>query len=825
MIFKEHVSQEQGWPDLLNYAHLIDEGVILNKDGAFLVTYQYRAPDIHSATAGELDAITAHFNRMATFLDDGWMLHIDTIRVPSVNYPEQGAFPDSVSFLIDEERRQHYEAEGSHYENLQFLTFVWKFPLPLVKTTRHWFVDGLDKTKDDHNLTHLYKTFTDRVERCVSLLSAELLFERLKSEDLLSYLNTCITGELLPIAVPPDGCFIDVVLGRRPLSGGYAPKVGKKQIHVLSIVGYLNEKTVPGLLEEMSTYPLIYRWSNRFIPLSELTAEREIKRYQKQWNNKVKGLWGVVKELIFGRPSKHQDNDALQMSAQTEEAVTANSNHTTRYGYWNSDLLLMDEDEEILTQASKALANYLEQSGFTCNAEDVNAMDAFLGTIPGHGSCNVRRIFASAMNVAHATPLHSLWAGRAFSAKGSLLPAQSPPVFYAATTGKTPFRFHLDVADVGHQMVVGPTGSGKSTYIGFLTAQFLRYRNANVHIFDKDYSHKGQTAALNGRHYDIGNAETLSFCPLANLSTASRKVRAEQFIETCVELQGIGLTPDIRSAIHTAMESLADESHANSRTLTVFRSLVQNDTVRSALQYYTLEGSFKLLDAANHDEDAHYLHTYEMNWLLAQKPEIYIPVLMVIFDQIEAQLEENKGVQPTLIVLEEAWLYISHPVFAKKLRDWLKTLRKKNARVIFATQSLADLYDPTTKTLNATTAVLMESCPTKVYLPNPDMGEEMRDLYRRMDLNERQIDIIKESTPKRDYYVVTSEGNRLIDLGFSDIKPMALEFIALSQEKTERLLICKETHRERWVDHWLRQNGFVDWATYWTEHETQKRAA
>ncbi len=83
-----------------------------------------------------------------------------------------------------------------------------------------------------------------------------------------------------------------------------------------------------------------------------------------------------------------------------------------------------------------------------------------------------------------------------------------------------------------------------------------------------------------------------------------------------------------------------------------------------------------------------YLQTFEMRWLLAQKPEIYLPVLRTIFDQIEARLESTHGKQPTLIVLEEAWLYIGHDVFARKLKDWLKTLRKHNARVVFATQSL-----------------------------------------------------------------------------------------------------------------------------------------
>lgn len=816
MMLKEHLSGDQGLSDLLNYAHLIDEGVIINKDGAFLMGYKFRGPDINSASGGELDALTANFNRMATFLEDGWMIHIDELRVPSLVYPEQGAFPDSVSRLIDEERRQLYESEGVHYENFQFLTFVWKFPLPVVKTTRHWFVEGVSKEDDNQNLSKLLKHFYEVVERCVGLISTQFVLEKLGSNDLLSFINTCISGDLLPIASPPEGCFIDVVLGRRNVVGGYIPQVGNKYIYVLSIMGYLNEETVPGLLEEMGTYPLVYRWSNRFIPFSESTAEREIKRYQRNWNNKVKGFMGILRETISGKPSDKVNYDALQMSHQTNEALTANSNRTTRFGYWTSEIILINESMDILEQATKDLTRYLEQSGFTCNRENVNAFDAWLGTIPGHGSCNVRRVFINSINLAHVLPLHTIWAGSPFSSSASLLPPKSPPVFYAATTGKTPFRFHMDVADVGHQVVLGPTGAGKSTYLGFLIAQFLRYPDAQIFVFDKDYSHKALTVALGGHHYDIGNAEELSFCPLADLSTETKKVRAEQFIEDLVFLQNVTITPDIRAAIHTAIESLSSEVHEQSRNLTVFRSEVQHEVIRSAIQYYTIEGQIKLLDATRDSIQSGYLQTFEMNWLLSQKSEIYLPVLRYIFDQIESRLEESNGKRPTLIVLEEAWLYIAHEVFARKLKDWLKTLRKKNARVVFATQSLADLYDPSTKSLTSTTAAIMESCPTKVYLPNPSIEAEIKELYRKIGLSDRQLEIISHiGIPKRHYYIVTPEGNRLIDLGFSDVKPITLSFVGLSKEKSNALLECKNEHKEEWVYYWLERNGFREWADYW----------
>jgi len=815
MKLKSHLSDQIGFANLLNYAHLVNEGVMLNKDGAFLVSYQFKGIDSHSASGGELDALASSFNRMATLLEDGWMLHLDEVRLPDARYAPLGSFPDAVSALIDTERRQYYE-QGEHYHNIQFLTFVWKFPLPVVRATRHYFVEGLPKTHDDQNLSVLLHQFNERVERCIGLLSNECVLDRLNSADLLSYLNACISGEWLPITVPPNKSFIDVVLARKNVIGGYVPKVGNKSVRVISILGYVNEATIPSMLDELGAYPLVYRWSNRFIPLSETTAAQEIKRYQRNWHNKVKGFSGILRETFLGRPSEKVDVDALQMHQQTVDALTMNSNQSTRFGYWTSSVVCFHEDQTLLDEATRALTRYLEQSGFTCLTEDINAFDAWLGTIPGHGSCQVRRLFINSLNLAHCVPLYTPWTGSMASDLASFLPPHSPPVFYAETLGKTPFRFHADVGDVGHQVILGPTGSGKSTYLDFLIAQFLRYPNAQIFVFDKDESHKALTLALEGHYYDLGDTQTLAFCPLADLSTDSQKVRACQFIEDLLFLQQVTITPDIRTAIHRTIESLAHQEQTSSRNLTVFQAAVQHDMVRKALHYYTIAGQIKLLDATTDSFKLGHLQTFEMRWLLAQKPEIYLPVLRTIFDQIEAKLEAAQGSCPTLIILEEAWLYIGHEVFAKKLKDWLKTLRKHNARVVFATQSLADLYDPATQSLTATTAAILESCPTKVYLPHPSMDAEMKTLYRKIGLSDRHIEMLtQEAQVKRDYLVVREQDSSLIHLGLDAPHSLPLAFIGLSKPKSQALLEYRTRYGSMWVYDWLNNQGFSNWADVW----------
>jgi type IV secretion/conjugal transfer VirB4 family ATPase len=790
--------------DLLNYAHFVDEGIILNKDGAFLITYQYQAPDLDSATPEACDALVQLMNRMFLYLGDGWMVHVDEIRLPATRYPTKGHFPDPVSRLIDEERAALYREEGMHFENHAFFTFVWKFPLQLASKTRYLFVEGVEREPSQH-LGSLLTLFVETVERAVALLKSQLQLKQLTSLELMTYLTVCIQGEVLPVSVPPQGCYLDVALSRKVILGGYAPKIGEKYLQVLSLLGYLNHETMPGLLREIGTYPLMYRWSNRFIPLSEGTAIQEIKRIERNWHNKAKGLMGLLKEMISTGESK-LNQDAINMMQQAQEANLINSNQSTRFGYWTSTLVLMHEDKSLLLEASKCIANYVEQVGFSVLFETINALEAWRGTLPGHGSCHARRLLVSSFNLAHSLPLSHIWTGQEQAPIESLLLEGSPAVFYGITLGQTPFRYHVDSQDVGHQVILGPTGSGKSTFLGLFIAQFLRYSGAQIFVFDKDFSHQALTHALGGYHYNIGQ-DSVSFAPLQALDTPAQQGRAQQFVENLILLQQGTLSPEERQSIHLALESMRLDPDC--RSLTVLANLVQLESLRQALHYYTQAGQMPLLDAETDALQLGYLQTFEMQWLLAQKPEVYVPVLLYLFDQIEERLEKDQARRPTLLILEEAWLYLNHPIFVSKIRDWLKTLRKKNARVIFATQSLSDLYDPTTKTLTQVTATLLESCPTKVFLPHLKMDSETKVLYQKMGLNDRQIDIVgRLAVPKHHYYVTTPQGSRLIHLGLKDT-PLARAFLGLSKEKSHQLMACQAQHQAQWLTHWLTQNGLL----------------
>ncbi len=189
-----------------------------------------------------------------------------------------------------------------------------------------------------------------------------------------------------------------------------------------------------------------------------------------------------------------------------------------------------------------------------------------------------------------------------------------------------------------------------------------------------------------------------------------------------------------------------------------------------------------------------------------------IPVLLNLFHRIEQRLDGR----PTLVVLDEAWLMLAHPVFASQLEEWLRVLRKRNAAVVLATQTISEIVDSPLR------GVILESCVTKVFLPNPEAArtESSRAAYRAAGLTDREIEIISVAIPRRDYYVSSHDGRRLIDLGLG---PVTLAFIGRAGEKVRvQVEKLEERYHDEWPAAWLAEQGLSEWARYWKS--TQRRA-
>jgi type IV secretory pathway VirB4 component len=235
---------------------------------------------------------------------------------------------------------------------------------------------------------------------------------------------------------------------------------------------------------------------------------------------------------------------------------------------------------------------------------------------------------------------------------------------------------------------------------------------------------------------------------------------------------------------------------------------LQDQTLRGALEYYTLRGpAGNLFDAESDALQSDIFQVFELEHLMSKGDLFVIPALSYLFHRLEQRF---KG-QPTVLVLDEAWIMLGHPKFKEKIREWLKVLRKANVAVIFATQSLSDLSK------SGIADVIFESCKSKILLPNSEANtDSLRDLYKSIGLNRRQIQIIANAIPKRQYYHMHEDGSRVFELGLT---PPEMAFVGASgKEDVARINQLMRIEPTTWPATWLRERGQEDAARLWESY-------
>jgi len=747
----EHRRRPAALADHLPWAALIAPGVVLNKDGAFTTGFRFRGPDLESSTEDELLAVRARLNNALRRLGTGWCLHMEARRREAAPYPES-QFDIDVAWLLDAERRERFEGGEPAFETDFRLALTWLPPADETRRMERWLFDGLARAGGDWR--QALTVFTREADAVFDLLADTLPEIRvLDDAALLTWLHDCISTRPLAVRPPDQPMFLDALLADCALSGGVTPRLGSQWLRVVSVRG-LPTVTRPGLLDGLGALPFPYRWTARWIGLDKAEAEREIIRLRKRWFAKRKGVGALLREAITKEEAPLLDTDAASKTEECDGALAALGAESCAFGYLTLTVTVLDETEALAAAKARAVESALNAQGLVARIEDLNAVEAWLGSLPGEPYADVRRPLVSTLNLADLLPVSAVWAGPDED------PALGgPPLATARTTGSTPFRLVLHVGDVGHAMVVGPTGSGKSALLSFLALQWFRYPGARVVFFDKGRSARAATLAAGGCWRALEPGAAFSLQPLARIEAEAERAWASEWVAETVRLAGLELTPRVREEIWAALTVLA-AAPATQRTLTVFCALVQDRAVAAALEPLTLKGPHgALLDGAGEGPSAGRFDTFEMEGLMGT-PSAAAPVLSALFHHLERDFDGR----PTLLILDEAWLFLGDTAFAAKIRDWLKTLRKKRVAVVFATQSLDDVA------ASSIASSLIESCPTQVFLPNPRALEPATArLYAGFGLNRRQLELIAFATPKRAYYWRQPAGRRLFDLRLSGV--------------------------------------------------------
>jgi len=838
--------QEVGFADYLTYQTLLTENVVQCKNGALLAGFWYDGPDLESATPEEIEYLIAHVNRSFVHFGRGWMLHVEMIRKKADTYPNR-YFKEPTNLLIDVEREEQHKQEEAHFETKIALFFTYLPPFyeqsGIFRKIAN-FVMGEDEESYLNMTEKTLKDFESRLEEFETSLTAsrQIHLSRIgvkpftvqydgvgteKTElnyELLQALNYVVNGKWQPIRLPSYApTYLDTLLARDMLVG-YPVVYDDKKILVVGVIGYPHD-SYPGILHDLSLLPHEVRFSNRFIFTDYMDASGMLSSLRKKWVQKTRSFISI----LFNMPNAPINIDAAMMVEDVDLASVALDSGDVCYGNHTCTVIVRGNDEEVEERA-RQIEKIFEFRGFSSKVEKRNGYEAFMGSLPGHGYENVRKPIISSLNYADIIPMTTDWAGNEFC-PSHFFPEKSPALIQAASVGATPFRLNLHDGDVGHTLILGPTGAGKSTILSLIASQFERYENSKVFVFDKGYSmFPLASACMDASHYDIGDdeesGEMMRFCPLAAIDSPPERLFAQEWLETLVYLQtGNSCTPDERQHIHNALKNLAETTtKSKDRTMTHLVATIQNKTLRTTLDYYTgnKPGGI-LLDGEQNEIRYKSLTVFELEKVYNMSEKLVVPIFLFLFHEIERRLSETKEGEknpPNIIVIDEAWTALNHTMFQKRLSEWLLVLRKKNCAVVLATQNLSHIIDSPIR------QTILDSCFTRILLPNPSaLNADMKKLYMEyLALNSKQVQIIAQGVMKRHYYYAAPNSRRYRKFDLA-LGPVALAFVGSAGKedlKQIRALIAK--HGDAWPAYWLTQKDLNDWAVLWGQFYDEYKA-
>lgn len=703
--------------DRLPYLALVDENIVQLRDGSVMLSLLVPGLSFETADTAELNAHAATREvLLRSTLDSRFVLYHHVIR-RRVHVTLDGRCDDPLAAHIDGRWREKL-ANGTLYVNDQFVTLVRRPARGKAgwadRLSRWMKRGGKAPVEADPADLRAVRAAASALVAALGAYGARLLGEydgaAGRCSEVLELLSALYNGEMRPVRVPAADTDIGRMLPYRRLNFGLDALElrgagGGEFAALLSLKDY-PDSTGPGLTDALLRLPCELVLCETYAP-----ADRQLAR--ERIDLATRRLRSADEEAMAERREMQAARDALGVGA-------------VGFGDHHLAVLVRSPDLAALDDITAGCAAALADIGAVAVREDVNLEPGFWGQFPGNEGFLVRRALISSANMACFGSFHGFAMGQASGNHWG------EAVTLLQTTSATPFFFNFHHGDLGNFSVIGPSGSGKTVVMNFLAAQAQKFSPRTI-LFDKDRGAEVFVRGIGGRYSRIAAGHPTGFNPLALPDSAANRAFLRDWLGVLLAVNG----PEELATIAAAV----DAAYANDpalRRLLHFRELLagsrrpQAGDLASRLDAW-LEGGEHgwLFDNAEDrlDLSARTLG-FDMTALL-ETPRLRTPVMMYLFHRIEERLDG----QPTMILIDEGWKALDDEVFAARIRDWLKTLRKRNALVGFATQSARDALDSRIST------ALVEQTATMIFMPNARARAE--DYCDGFGLTEHELELIR----------------------------------------------------------------------------------
>ena len=507
-----------------------------------------------------------------------------------------------------------------------------------------------------------------------------------------------------------------------------------------------------GLLDVPANFHAVLEWH----PVDSAKARKEIaSRRRHHHNSKTSFLSNLQDRQNTGAQDELVDDSKAAAVAELGQALTALGMEGKHFGELTLSFVVYNEDRLKVDHAAAEFQKLFTQHDGLLHEERYNLLNAFFATVPGNRQFNLRKQWALNANCADLSFLFNVDTGSRWNPH---LEREFLTVLESAHG--TPYYLNLHAGDVAHTLVLGATGSGKSFALAFLIQSAQKYAPLTF-IFDLGGSYEALTRAFSGAYLNVGVKNPgFTINPFSLSPTHENQNFLFLFLRVLLEAGGrYELTPEDEKALFAAIERVY-KLPASLRTLTNFASIL--GPLGERLHRWTRfgqggPGQFGyLFDNVEDTLSFSRFQTFNFDgW--SDYPDVLEPLLFYVLQRASAEIENPANAALfKIFVIDEAWIFLKN----KTIRDWItraeKTWRKKNSAMVLATQSVIELA------ASGMLAVVNESCPTRIFLANPNMD---RKLYAEVfQLNDTQLELLDSLIPKRELLLIQPRGTKKLVL-------------------------------------------------------------
>lgn len=729
--------KEVGASEFIPYLCHFNERAILTKKKDLVSFVRINGYSFQAADDEEIDAKKEVRNNVFKSMSGGnFSIYIHTIRKKHASYP-RGEFDNTFSHRLnlqwEERNAPEYVFMNEHYisivrKNNSIANVMSSIAAQMNKDE--------DNAEYDQGLIDAYNELQENVEKVLQAFAgygAKLLEVKKQGEayycEMLEFLGMLVNGlsrqpYLLPkMTIDRHLQSARVYVGRKIIECRAAKET--KYMGVVSLKNY-RPSTHAGMLDVFLTMPFEFVITQSFGYMDKGAAIHKMQLQQRRMIqsedlavSQVAEITGALDDAMAGRYA---------------------------FGVHHLSILCFAESKKYLDKFCSEIGVELTNIGILNVRESINMEACYWGQLPGNESMLVRRATINTLNLAGFASMHNFPQGKIANNHWG----DAVTVF--STYSGTPFFFNFHVRDVGHTMIVGPTGAGKTVLMNFLCAQAQKFR-PRMFFFDKDHGAEIFIRAIGGRYSILDPSENSSFNPLQLEENSANKAFLCEWFGDLIKERNRDLTPEESATIVQAVDGvyrLPKEQRVMRNVASFFGAEFVGSIASRLAKWHSGGEKAKIFDNETDNIDFSISNTFgfEMGPILQDSVALG-PTLSYLFHRIQTSLDGT----PTMIILDEAWALIDNPVFAPKIKDWLKVMRKLNAMVVFATQSVEDA------TKSAISDTLVQQTATQIFLPNLRATPAYQKMFM---LSDKEFDLIKTMDPSSRFFVIKQDAQAAI---------------------------------------------------------------